>query len=154
MPNKIINPFERGPYLQAATLCERVLRESDGVASLIRIIDIVTHTERGPNPSNEMPEVHYPLFIFISLKSGSARGRHEITIIPEQPSGETLQEMTMSVNMEGEGKGVVIASRIDIPFRMEGLYWFSVQFDHKVLTRIPLEVRYSRMVTGHANPNQ
>lgn len=148
MPAEVRNPFEHGPYVQIAAFCERVLREADGVLSLIRVIDIITHTERGPDPPYEMPEVHYPLFLSITLKSGTARGRHEITVIPEQPSGETLKPITLSVNMEGEGKGVNITSRIDLPYKMEGLYWFNVQFDHQTITRLPLEVRYSRMVSG------
>jgi hypothetical protein len=152
MANEVRNPFERGPYVQLATFCERILREADGVISLIRVVDTITHNERGPNAPEEMPEFHYPLFLIIILKSGTARGRHEITITPEQPSGETLQPMTMSVNMEGEGKGVNITSRIDIPYRLEGLYWFNIQFNKQIITRIPLEVRYSRMVTGPAKP--
>jgi hypothetical protein len=148
MPAEVRNPFEQGPYIQVAAFCERVLREADGVVSLIRIVDRITHTEHGPAPPEEMPEFHYPLFLVITLKSGKARGRSEITIIPEQPSGETLQPITLSVNLEGEGKGVNIVSRIDFPYKMEGLYWFNVQFDGQVITRLPLEVRYSRMVTG------
>jgi len=147
------NPFERGPYIQLAVFCERMLREADGVLSLIRVVDVVTHTERSPNPPDEMPEVHYPLTLVITLKSGAARGRHGITIIPELPSGETMPPVTMSVRMEGEGRGTNIISRIDIPYRLEGLYWFNVQFDNQVITRIPLEVRYARMVTGQATPS-
>ena len=150
--SEIRNPFERGPYIQIAAFCERVLREADGVLSLIRVVDVITHTERRPDAPEEMPEIHYPLDLLISLKSGVARGRHEITIVPEQPSGETLQPITMSVNMEGEGKGVNIHSRIDIPYRFEGLYWFNVLFDGQVITRISLEVRYSRMLTGPPTP--
>jgi len=153
MKTELRNPFERGPYVQLALFCERVLREADGVISLIRVVDRVTHTERGPNPPEEMPEVHYPLFLVINLKSGAAKGRYNITITPEQPSGETLQPITISVKMEGEGKGVNIASRIDIPYKLEGLYWFNIQFDNKIITRIPLEVCYSRMVTGPAIPS-
>lgn len=152
MPEQVRNPFERGPYVQIAAFCERVLREADGVVSLIRVVDVITHTERGPNAPAELPEFHFPLFLVITLKSGTARGRHEITIIPEQPSGETLQPITLSINMEGEGKGVNITSRIDLPYRMEGLYWFNVQFDQQVITRLPLEVRYSRMVTSSTTP--
>ena len=33
------NPFELGPYVQVAAFCERVLRESDGVMSLVRVVD-------------------------------------------------------------------------------------------------------------------
>ena len=153
MPTEIRNPFERGPYVQLAAFCERVLREADGVVSLIRVIDRITHTERGPNPPEEMPEVHFPLFLVLTFKSGTSRGRHNLTITPEQPSGETLQPITISANMEGEGKGINIGSRIDLPYRLEGLYWFNIQFDNQIITRIPLEVRYSRMVTGPPSPN-
>ncbi|MBA7708114.1 hypothetical protein ES703_117002 [subsurface metagenome] len=153
MPAEVRNPFERGPYIQVAAFCERVLQEADGVVSLIRIVDRVTHTERGPESPAEMPEFHYPLFLVITLKSGRARGRHDITITPEQPSGETLDPITLSVNLEGEGKGVNVISRIDFSYKMEGLYWFNVQFDNKVITRLPLEVRYSRMVTGSSTPS-
>lgn len=153
MAEQVKNPFELGPYLQIATLCERVLREADGVSSLIRIVDTVTHHEHGPNPPEEMPEFHFPLTLFICFKSGRARGRHEISIIPEQPSGESLTPMIVSVNLEGENKGVNIASRIDIPYKYEGLYWFRVEFDKKLVTRIPLEVRYSRIVTGPSGPS-
>jgi hypothetical protein len=153
MPAEVKNPFERGPYVQTAAFCERVLREADGAVSLIRVVDVITHTERRPDAPEEMPEFHFPLFLVISLKSGMARGRHDITIIPEQPSGETLQPITLSVLMEGEGKGVNITTRMDFPYKMEGLYWFSVQFDKEIITRLPLEVRYSRMVTGSSTPN-
>lgn len=148
MTTQVRNPFERGPYVQLALFCERVLREADGVISLIRIVDIITHPEHGPNPPEEMPEFHYPLNLVITLKSGTAKGRHNITITPEQPSGEPLNPITLSVNMGGENKGINVHSRIDIPYRIEGLYWFSVMFDNDVITRLPLEVRYSRVVTG------
>lgn len=148
MTTEVQNIFERGPYIQIATFCERVLHEADGVISLIRKVDVITHTEHRPDAPEEMPVVRYPLTLVISLKSGSARGRHEITITPEQPSGETLAPVTMSIRMEGESKGANVISRIDVEYRLEGLYWFHVHFDGQVITRIPLELRYSRLVTG------
>ena len=154
MSAEVRNPFERGPYVQVAAFCERVLREADGVLSLIRIVDVVTHAERGPDPPQDMPEVRYPLNLVLILKSGAARGRHEVTITPELPSGETLSPVTTSVRMEGEGKGANITTRIDMAFKLEGLYWFNVQFDSQVITRLPLEVRYARIVTGQASPGQ
>ncbi|MBI2854359.1 MAG: hypothetical protein HYX87_05485 [Chloroflexi bacterium] len=145
-----VNPFDRGPFVQVAALCERVLREADGVVSLIRLVDVVTHTEHGPNAPADMPEIHYPLMLVLVLKSGVSRGRHDITIIPELPSAERLNPMTMSVNMEGGSRGVSIITRLDMVYKLEGLYWFNVQFDGRPITRIALEVRYSRMVTGQA----
>lgn len=145
-------PFERGPFLQAAALCEKVLHETDGVMSLIRIVDTITHTEQGPNAPQEMPQIRYPLTLVISLKAGVSRGRHEVTVTPELPSGETLPAMIMAVQMEGEARGVNLVAGIDIPYRMEGLYWFDVRFDGQRLTRVPLEVRYARLTVGQTTP--
>ena len=142
------HPFERGPYVQVAAFCERVLQEADGVISLIRIVDRITHTEQGASAPESMPEVRYPLTLVLVLKSGSARGRHEVTITPVLPSQETLPPVTVTVQMEGENRGVNITSRMDIPYKMEGLYWFNVTFDNMLFTRMPLEVRYARLVTG------
>lgn len=151
MSTQTRNPFERGPYVQLAAFCERILREADGVFSLIRVVDVINHVENRPDAPPEMPLVRYPLTLVISLKSGTARGRREISITPEKPSGERLETISRSIRLEGEGKGANIVSRIDIPYELEGLYWFHVAFDGELLTRVPLELRYSRMVTGHAS---
>ena len=153
MAEELNSPFEYGPYIQVAALCERVLREADGVLSLIRVVDRITHTGRGPDAPVEMPEFRNPLTLVLALKSGRTRGRHEITITPELPSGETLQTVAMTVQMEGEGRGINIVSPMDIPYRLEGLYWFNVYFDGRILTRLPLEVRYSRVSTGPTTSN-
>lgn len=150
MTKQYQHPFEQGPYVQVAALCERVLREADGVVSLIRIVDVITHTERGPNPPTDMPPVRYPLTLILTLKSGRAKGRHEIGITPELPSGETLPTHSVSVQMEGEGKGATIASQLDVPYTLEGLYWFKIRFDGELLTQVPLQVRYARLVAGSA----
>jgi hypothetical protein len=147
------NPFAYGPYVQVAALCERVLTEADGVLSLIRIVDVITHTERGPDPPREMPEVRYPLTLVLTLKAGTARGRHDVTITPELPSGETRQPFTTTVQMEGAGRGTNIVMQMNIPYTLEGLYWFNVRFGEHILTRLPLQVRYSRTATGPPTPS-
>ena len=139
-------PFERGPYIQNAAFCERVLREGDGVISLIRVIDVINHNEGGPEPPQEMRKFRYPLTMVLTLKAGSSKGRHEVTIEPELPSGERMSATTVTVQMEGEGRGTNILAPMDIQYSMEGLYWFNVKFNGVVLTRMPLQVRYSRLV--------
>jgi len=148
---QVRNPFERGPYLQLATFCERVLHEADGVISLIRIVDVINHVENRPDAPPEMPAIRFPLTLVLCLKSGTALGRHDISITPEKPSGETLETVTTSIRLEGEARGANIISRIDIPYEMEGLYWFHVRYDGELLTKIPLELRYSRTVTSGAS---
>lgn len=146
--------LEQGPYVQVAAFCERILREADGVVSLIRVVDVVTHTEGGPDAPRDMPTVRYPLNLALMLKSGRAKGRHEVTITPELPSGETLPSIMVTVQLEGEGKGFNVFSRVDIPYSLEGLYWFHIRFDEDILTRLPLQIRYSRMAAGSAPQGQ
>ena len=139
--------FEQGPYIQMAGLCDLVLEEKTGVLSLIRIIDTITHTEARPDAPAEMPPVTYPMKMVIMLKSGRARGRHELKIIPELPSGEVKSPLSRTVHMEGEERGVNTIINMVFTFTTEGLYWFNVYFDDSLLTRIPLRIKYNRIVT-------
>jgi hypothetical protein len=148
MAERARNPFEHGPYIQVAAFCERVLRETDGVLSLIRIVDVINHTEAGSNPPKDLTPFHYPLMFVLTLKSGKARGRHEIKIVPELPSGETIAPIIVTVQLEGGGRGTNVTSRVDPEYTMEGLYWFQVWFDEVLLTKVPLQIRYSRLVSG------
>jgi hypothetical protein len=139
--------FEQGPYIQAAALCEQVIEDKTGVLSLIRIIDTVTPTVASPDAPVEMPPVTYPMKMVIMLKSGRARGRHELKIVPEMPSGELKQPLVRSVQMEGEERGANHIINMFFTFTMEGLYWFNVYLDDTLLTRIPLRTKYNRIVT-------
>ncbi len=144
--------FEQGPYIQMAGLCELVIEDKTGALSLIRIIDTITHTEARPDAPTEMPPVPYPLKMVIMLKSGRARGRHELKIIPELPSGELKRPHIRSVQMEGEERGFNNIINMLFTFTMEGLYWFNVYLDNSLLTRIPLRIKYNRILTQQPTP--
>jgi len=135
-----------------AGLCEQVIEDKTGVLSLIRIIDTITHTEARPDAPLEMPQVTYPLKMVMMLKSGRARGRHELKIVPELPSGETKAPYVQSVQMEGEERGTNTIINMLFTFNAEGLHWFNVYFDDSLLTRIPLRIKYNRIITQQA-PN-
>jgi len=139
--------FEQGPYIQMAGICEQVIEDKAGVLSLIRVIDTITHTQARPDAPAEMPPVTYPMKMVIMLKSGRARGRHELKIVPELPSGEVKSSITRSIQMEGEERGVNRIINMLFTFTMEGLYWFNVYLDDSLLTRIPLRIKYNRIVT-------
>ncbi len=141
-------PFEQGPYLKTALFCEHVLREADGVSSLIRIIDRIIHTRTGPDAPTEMPPVSYNLKVFISLASGEARGSHEIKIELEEPSGLRKPLTTGTMLFEGEDKGVNLIMNMALTFEYQGLYWFHVYLDDGLLTKMPLRLIYSRVTHG------
>lgn len=56
--------------------------------------------------------------------------------------------MTGTVLFEGEDKGVNLVLNIATTFEHQGLYWFNVYLDDKLLTKMPLRVIYSRVTHG------
>lgn len=145
-------PFEEGPYIQMAGFCDFVLEDKTGALSLIRVIDTLTHREVGPAAPPEMPEVRHTMKLILMLKSGRARGRHELKIVPQLPSGEIKEPIQLSVHLEGEERGQNFIADISFPFTMEGVYWFNVYLNDGLLTKIPFRVKYERVVTGTTAP--
>ena len=146
MPD-IIKQFERGPYLSAALLCEKVLDEKDGVKSAIRIIDRITRTQIGPNPSMEMEPFDYSVVLLIKFKSGWARGVHTVKVQIAKPSGELTPEITNSVLFEGEeDRGIDIVGNMMIKLDQTGIYWIHVYLNDVKMTQIPLRVTYMPQV--------
>ena len=141
-------PFERGPYLTVAALCERVLTEQDGVNSLIRMIDRVTRTATGPEPPPELEPFDYPVWLYIAFKSGSARGVKELTFRIQKPSGDSLPATSLPVHFEGEDdRGVAAAVQIHLRIDIVGVWWFDISLDGVSVTKLPLRVIYMRQTS-------
>jgi hypothetical protein len=141
-------PFERGPYLSVAAFCEQVIEDKSGVLSLIRIVDRMNVTAQGPSAPPEMPPSNLNWTLVLTLKSGEARGSHEVKIVPELPSGETIPPSIFSVHLEGGNRGANLISRINMLLTMPGVYWFKIYIDDEFITQLPIEVIYSRFVSS------
>jgi len=136
-----------GPYVQLATICEKVLQEADGVLSVIRAVDrIMVRTSAGDAPA-ELPEGLLNLTLLVALKSDDTRGRHPITIRIEQPDGARLPDRDVDAMFEGEERGVNLVLTLQIA-AIEGLYWFEILVSDVLLTRVPLRVMYQRIPAG------
>lgn len=135
--------FNRGPYLTAAFICEKILEEKDGVKSAIRIIDRVTHTVVGPKPPQKMESFDYDVTLFVSLKSGEQRGPLTLRITLVKPSGESPKPLEQTIVFEGEeDRGVNVVVKMRIKFDVPGIYWFQIYLKDVCLTRVPLRVIY------------
>lgn len=130
--------FESGPYVISAALCRDFIEDSEGSCSLIRIINGLTHRASAP----EMPPVKADFKAVVMLAPGRLRGRHEVRVVPQLPSGETWAPMIFPVHFQGESGAPAIRADVAFTFTMEGLYWFVVYFDGVPLTRIPFDVKY------------
>lgn len=147
-------PFEHGPYLLAAFLCEKVLEERDGVKSAIRIIDRVTRTAIGPSPPETMEPFDYDTTLLIKLKSGWARGPFALQVRLAKPSGESAAPLQQTVYFEGEeDRGIDVVVNMRIKFEMTGIYWFQVYLREVCLTQIPLRVIYMPQVRQIRGPS-
>jgi hypothetical protein len=135
-----------------AGFCEQVLEEKTGVPSLIRVVDTINHSAQGPDAPATMPPFKYPLKLVLMLKSGRARGRYDLKVVAELPSGESKEPLLQSIQLGGEERGVNRVIQMQMEFTLEGLYWFNVHLDDAILTRIPLRVTYSRLVMQPATP--
>ncbi len=141
----------KGPYVQAALFCERVLVEKDNVTSIVRVIDQVTHTAAGPEPPEELPPFNYELQMLVMLKPGGATGRSTFTIVMEGPDGLKRELGSGTVNfVGGPNQGANLHIRLSPTFEQDGLYWFDVLLDNALMTRIPLAVLYQRIKSGKA----
>ena len=137
-----------GPFLTAALICERVLQEKDGVLSVIRIIDQLTHTIVARSMPEELPKVPFDLVFLISFKSGRARGRQIVSLGIEDPSGTKKELFAHSIQLEGEHRGANWVVQANVTFSMEGLYWFEVFLEGQLVTRMPLKLVYQLVSPG------
>ena len=138
-----IGPEVGGPYLAAAVFCEKVLQERDGVASLIRIIDRTTVT-LGKDAPPDLPVTLEPM-LFLSFKSGFAKEKMPVVIRPLSPAGQSLPAVTTDVLFEGDDRGVNLVVQMKLEAKEEGLYWFDVTVEGRLVTRVPYRVLYQRI---------
>jgi hypothetical protein len=127
------------PFVQAACFCEKLLRESDNVASIIRVVD----TYNIERPQLQLPaglKMTLPLTIFVALKSGDVVGEHVISVRLSKPDGTYGPSREWPLMFGGGEKGVNLQIAFDLETPETGLYWFDVLWADEVLTRIPLRV--------------
>lgn len=130
-----------GPYLNAALICERVLREVDGVFSPIRIFDRLTVSapDGGLLPS-DAPRPPMKLTLFISFRSGAARGQDYVTLRVERPDGLMRDLQVVPILFEGDERAANIVLELITAFELDGLYWFCVELNNRLVTKMPLRI--------------
>jgi hypothetical protein len=134
-----------GPHVIAAAVCDKVLQETDGVLSLIRVVDRMVIQVAGNQAPPELPEGGGVSITFaVLLRSGDARGRHPVAIGVEAPDGRSLPPQQIDVMFESPDTGANIVLNLVIP-AMEGIYWLTVSVEGRELTRSPLRIMYQRI---------
>ncbi len=142
-----------GPFINAAFFCERVIEDKEGVLSAIRIVDRVLNVATGLDTPAAMPPMPVALTLLITLKSGAAKGRNDVRITVERPSGiRSDLASALSVVLEGDDRGANLVMNLGLTMTEEGLYWFDVFVDEVFATRVPLRILYQRQQPGGREP--
>lgn len=136
-----------GPYVQAAAFCDRVLEGKDDVLSAIRIVDRWFLSRPSPQQT-DAPPPSISATLLVMLKSGDARGSHDIRIRMERPDGIKDDGFTISGLFEGEDRGVNLILPMTIQVEQAGIYWFDIEIDSVVLTRAPIRVVFQTLPAG------
>ena len=149
-----------GPYLIVACLCEKVLIEQDGVNSLVRIVDQITHHGSGPDLPEQMPPVKTELYLVVNLKPGRTKGSHQIVLRLVKPDGTVHSTQQVPVAFHGgEDQGASLNLLLKGEYDLEGLYWFEIYWkqvdEGSLLTKVPLRIIYLRSgpVTPQIEPS-
>lgn len=146
-------PIQGGPYLAAAFFCEKVLREPDGVATFVRVVDRWVFS--GPDEVMQPNQYVIQATIVVMFKSGIHRGNNQLIIAPTSPSDIPGQVLSLPVLFEGdEDRGQMLIQPMIFPVSEYGIYWFRISIDEQCFTEIPLRVVYHRVVSqGSLPPN-
>ena len=135
--------FDTGPFVAAATFCERVLDEKDGSLSIIRMVNQLEIHAEGPEVPDDLPEGVITPTLFVAMRAGEARGSHTFQVTIESPDGSHKDSPESSVTFPGGPEGTVnLIIPMKIPVVSAGLYWVDIKLNKRLMTRVPLRVVY------------
>lgn len=143
---ELLPTFEHGPFILAASLCERVLEEKDGVKSAIRMIDQLNRAYFGPTPPAQMEAFQQQLALLIRLKAGAARGNYQVSVRVRKPSNaESATEplIIQPVHFPGpDDAGIDIVANLILGIDEAGPWWFDVYLNETRAVCIPMRIVY------------
>lgn len=143
--------FDTGPYVVLATFCDQVIEDKTGVLSVIRIVDQLTlSVKSGEGVPDELPPgAGFNSTFAVGLKAGEARGRQTVQIIVEHPDGSRHPGPELQVHFsQGPTSGANVVLKLGLILSTTGLYWTNVLVNGRLVTRVPLDVRYEVIQPG------
>jgi hypothetical protein len=149
-------PTERddpqGPWVQLAAFCDQVIIDKTDTLTLVRVIDQITLGR----PRGRKQDARRRLWIgalAVGLRAGEVYGTGEITLVMVNPTGKRATIGQLSVTFDDAVRAMNIAQRVQLQFRTEGLYWLDVSYAGRLLTRMPLSVRYQPAPAPEQDPS-
>jgi len=133
-----------GPFVALAVLCDRIEPKPDGTVDIYGIVDGVVLTPEGQDALGLRPAASLSLTAVVSLKAGSKRGTHEISLQGIYPTGAAGPAAARPVEFTNDMPGASFVVPLELEVHEPGLYGFDVRCDGTLLTRIALQVYYAQ----------
>ena|SRR5438309_8817904 len=132
-----------GPYVQAALLCERVVQESGGRVTIVRLIDRVIAP--ATKQLGQIPPTIVSCHAVVILKTGYRPGNYKLRLLLTSPSKKPLREFSLDISLPNEeDQGVNVVMPIQFPAYEEGVYWFEVRLGNEELPLTKTSLRLVR----------
>jgi hypothetical protein len=130
----------------SAFVCEKILKESDGVLSAIRIIDVFMVRDQHPaRPEGEFPTVQ--TFACVLIKASPGKYEHSLRVKMQNSAGE-INELGEPFNLTLENKqgmgdiptGASIQIELNIAVKRYGTYALIIYIDGEEASRVPFTI--------------
>ncbi|SRR5216684_463603 len=134
-----------GLFVAAAIFCEKIIREADNVATLVRVVDkvVVKGTVELDTPNIPQPVIQ--LAAFISFRSRSKR-KAAFELRLRRPSGRPSEkQMRQHIDLNGDWAGGSVSCNVAASIREAGVHWFDVYLDGHRMATMPLAVEYEKV---------
>lgn len=132
--------YPPGPWVTIAAICERPLVDTDGILSIIRIVDRIKLTTNDPDVLAAPAPITVSALAMIVLTSGAAEISGVFALRVVSPSGLSSPGEPLPLRFPKAGATQRVTVNIELRVNEAGIYWIDVLFSDRVLTRIPLEV--------------
>lgn len=142
--------FDTGPFVNLAVFCEQAIQDKEDVLTLVRIVDRITVSATGDGAPEDLPPgAAVNTTLVVGLKPGEARGKQTLQVSLEHPDGSHHPGPELPVHFtQGPSVGHNLILKMTLALSSAGLYWADVLVNKRLVTRIPLEVRYEVIPPG------
>ena len=129
------------PFLSAAFLCEKVLRETDEVLTAVRIVDTFYVTVPKTLPPGMKPSIQTTLLLSFTKTLETGAQKHRAKIRVYNPSGSPVGEEPLEVDMIFKDEAIAKCNLvINLGLGIEGFGRYRIDVfvdDDKPVTHIP-----------------
>jgi hypothetical protein len=131
-----------GLWLQLATFSTTAVQEAEQllVGDVVGRVEVVIDD---PNAPSEMPVVDYGVRFVVMLAAEVPPDEPvTLTLTLARPDEYVIGRGQVELNFRGLPRASLLMP-ITLRLSAEGRYWMTIALEHRVLTRVPLDVAYS-----------